>query len=608
MLFQELPKYEGSQPFLYACYCAEDEVLVFPILARMYNEGFRQWASCRGKGKPDFRALQRLSAASSIIMFMSGTALSLIREGDPELISCAKSPCLRAVVHLDNAEPGDIYALSAPERIPYKPGNEAPFWLSIYSLTPLERCRGPWPSEKLLLRDPEFDDISQETLREEYQTIRGLMNVGTPGRMTEKFELPGDNPKTPHPDDEPYAPPPPPSPELLEIFNEIDNQLLVANPLPTPPAASIPPGIFVDSTPPPLSKENTKIDKVNIPSSRHSNGNIIADAARKTHMSKPIPKADGVVIPSPDAPQPFWAEPEKAVPDNSAIGILPGANSNPSPLPRHIPVLPEDLITAPVNHPHRVHRVKSVSIVPVNVKIDSRGKREAHAAVHHSTDANQDGMPTSYSIPSHPRITYHWQGRSARATEPGALSEPDSEPAIDELPVSRQRISWRDARAARRAAKAEKKAAKAESATQSIPEPIASASVSMANHNISAAPVHSEPARNVMKNEDFYPPGSNSVVSNSINMPSAGNIPEQPDTPRKKKQPHTTISKKIPHRKQPEAAETVDPDFEEGIVSQTAPQPEPPPIPFKRRKKKIKGLEDAIDNFAAAEDKAPLGL
>ncbi|MCL2486550.1 MAG: hypothetical protein FWE86_02990, partial [Oscillospiraceae bacterium] len=157
MLFQELTKYEGNQPFLYACYCAEDEVLAFPILARMYNEGFRLWPSCRGKGKGDFRSLQRLSAASSVIMFMSGTALSLIREGDPDMITCAKSPCLRAVVHLDNTEPGDIYAMSAPERIPYKPGNEAPFWLSVYGLTPLERCRGPWPAEKLLLREPEFD-------------------------------------------------------------------------------------------------------------------------------------------------------------------------------------------------------------------------------------------------------------------------------------------------------------------------------------------------------------------------------------------------------------------------------------------------------------------
>ena len=38
MLNRNIPVYEGNQPYIYACYSPEDEMLVLPVLTRMYNE------------------------------------------------------------------------------------------------------------------------------------------------------------------------------------------------------------------------------------------------------------------------------------------------------------------------------------------------------------------------------------------------------------------------------------------------------------------------------------------------------------------------------------------------------------------------------------------
>ena len=186
MLNQVIPPYEGNQPFLYACYCAEDEALAFPILARMYNEGFRLFSAlaCRSdrhskKGDNDFRSVQRLNASSSVILFMSHNMLDRIRRSDPEVITAVKSASLRVVVQLDGSEPsGDIYALSVPDHIEYSHGNDAPFWLYIYSSDALEKCRGPWPEESKRLRMTEsnFEDVSEEALSEEYFQLENILS------------------------------------------------------------------------------------------------------------------------------------------------------------------------------------------------------------------------------------------------------------------------------------------------------------------------------------------------------------------------------------------------------------------------------------------------
>lgn len=201
MLNQVIPPYEGNQPFLYACYCAEDEALAFPILARMYNEGFRLFSAlaCRSdrhskKGDNDFRSIQRLNASSSVILFMSHNMLDRIRRSDPEVITAVKSASLRVVVQLDGSEPsGDIYALSVPDHIEYSHGNDAPFWLYIYSSDALEKCRGPWPEESKRLRMTEsnFEDVSDEALSEEYfqleSIISGKPTTSTPNQNQERY-------------------------------------------------------------------------------------------------------------------------------------------------------------------------------------------------------------------------------------------------------------------------------------------------------------------------------------------------------------------------------------------------------------------------------------
>lgn len=197
MLNQVIPPYEGNQPFLYACYCAEDEALAFPILARMYNEGFRLFSAlaCRSdrhskKGDNDFRSVQRLNASSSVILFMSHNMLDRIRRSDPEVITAVKSASLRVVVQLDGSEPsGDIYALSVPDHIEYSHGNDAPFWLYIYSSDALEKCRGPWPEEskRLRLTESNFEDVSEEALSEEYFQLENILS-GKPTAPSQKQE------------------------------------------------------------------------------------------------------------------------------------------------------------------------------------------------------------------------------------------------------------------------------------------------------------------------------------------------------------------------------------------------------------------------------------
>ena len=186
MLNQVIPPYEGTQPFLYACYCAEDEALAFPILARMYNEGFRLFSAlaCRQdrnstRGDSDFRSVQRLNASSSVILFMSHNMLERIRRSDPEVITAVKSPCLRTIIRLDDSEPsGDIYALSVPDHVEYSHGNDAPFWLYIYSNDSLEKCRGPWPEEsrRLRLTESSYDDVTDEVISEEYQNLENILS------------------------------------------------------------------------------------------------------------------------------------------------------------------------------------------------------------------------------------------------------------------------------------------------------------------------------------------------------------------------------------------------------------------------------------------------
>lgn len=178
MLHQKMPPYEGSQPFLYACYCAEDEHLAFPIIARMYNEGFRIWCVNASGLSSDFRSMQRLGSASFVMMFMSRAMAEQLRYGNNECLAVAKSATLRTVVLLDDYSPSSAsFASSTPDRVIYRTENDAPFWLYAYSADHFERCRGSWPSKKLLLREPRFSDVETDQLYDEYSRLESILGT-----------------------------------------------------------------------------------------------------------------------------------------------------------------------------------------------------------------------------------------------------------------------------------------------------------------------------------------------------------------------------------------------------------------------------------------------
>lgn len=179
MLNRNIPLYEGALPYLYACYSPEDEMLVLPVLARMYNEGFRIWSANLVDRVTDFIAVKHVAASSCVVMFMSHNMLERINSGVPEALAACRSSLLRTVVLLDDASPDNrLFALSAPERVEYYPGNDSVFWLFAYSADYLERCRGPWPEKRLEIREPTFDDVQQEIIAEEYISLEKIIVRG----------------------------------------------------------------------------------------------------------------------------------------------------------------------------------------------------------------------------------------------------------------------------------------------------------------------------------------------------------------------------------------------------------------------------------------------
>lgn len=195
MLHQTIPLYEGNLPFFYACYTEDDETLAFPILARMYNEGFRVWcARAGGVSGSNFRSVQRLSSSACVVLFMSRSMLELIRRGEPEMLAVLKSPLLRIVVSLDECRfDNSLFARSVPDCISYNPGSDAAFWLYTYSSEQLERCRGPWPEKKLALREMTAEELAAQNMDEEYRSLENI--IGSDGSGQQEAEQTEEQPE-----------------------------------------------------------------------------------------------------------------------------------------------------------------------------------------------------------------------------------------------------------------------------------------------------------------------------------------------------------------------------------------------------------------------------
>lgn len=180
MLNRNIPVYEGNLPYMYACYSPEDEMLVLPILTRMYNEGFRFWSACLVEKLSDFIAVRHVSTSACVVMFMSHSMIERINAGIPEVLAACRSSLLRAVVLLDDARPDNrMFPLTAPERLEYQRSNDSAFWLNAYSADYLERCRGPWPEIKLSLQEPTYEDVQEEAIAAEYISLENIISRGS---------------------------------------------------------------------------------------------------------------------------------------------------------------------------------------------------------------------------------------------------------------------------------------------------------------------------------------------------------------------------------------------------------------------------------------------
>lgn len=203
MLNRNIPIYEGNLPYLYACYSPEDEMLVLPILTRMYNEGFRFWSASLVEKVSDFVAVRHVSTSACVVMFMSHSMMERINAGIPEVLAACRSSLLRSVVLLDDANPDNrIFALTSPERVEYRRSNDAGFWLYAYSVDYLERCRGPWPEVKLDIHEPAYEDVQEEAIAAEYISLENIISRG--GTEPEAVA-----PKEQYPNNRGYIPPKP---------------------------------------------------------------------------------------------------------------------------------------------------------------------------------------------------------------------------------------------------------------------------------------------------------------------------------------------------------------------------------------------------------------
>ncbi len=193
MHHQKLPSYDGTQPFIYAAYCKEDENMVYPVLARMYNEGFRVCCAPSTGISSDYYTQQRMASAVGIIIFMSRIMAERLRLGDPEALAAARSPLLRTVVLLDDTDVSDsVFAMSVPDHQQYLPQNDSAFWLYIYSNDHFDACRGKWPRRQLLLRDAAYEDVNAEVVSEEYRRLESIMSVSDAERKPYDPFDPGD--------------------------------------------------------------------------------------------------------------------------------------------------------------------------------------------------------------------------------------------------------------------------------------------------------------------------------------------------------------------------------------------------------------------------------
>lgn len=167
-----VPSYEGNQPFIYVYYAEEDTRLALPVLVRLYNEGLRMWSWNGCETPTEVRASQRISSCAALLIFLSDNLGRDIDRGYFEAMEALRCNKVKYFVRLSDVElPFDWGRSDNNVVIDYARSNEAAFWLSVYDIDVIERCRGVWPSQPLKSGMSVFDSIDSGELSDEYSSI-----------------------------------------------------------------------------------------------------------------------------------------------------------------------------------------------------------------------------------------------------------------------------------------------------------------------------------------------------------------------------------------------------------------------------------------------------
>ncbi len=167
-----IPSYEGNQPYIYVYYAEEDTRLALPVLVRLYNEGLRMWSWNGCPNPTEVRASQRISSCAALLIFLSDNLNRDIDRGYFEAMEALRCNKVKYFVRLSDVElPFDWGRSETNVVIDYARSNEAAFWLSVYDIDVIERCRGAWPSQPLKSGMSVFESIDSSELSDEYSNI-----------------------------------------------------------------------------------------------------------------------------------------------------------------------------------------------------------------------------------------------------------------------------------------------------------------------------------------------------------------------------------------------------------------------------------------------------
>ncbi len=167
-----IPSYEGNQPYIYVYYAEEDTRLALPVLVRLYNEGLRMWSWNGCPNPTEVRASQRISSCAALLIFLSDNLSRDIDRGYFEAMEALRCNKVKYFVRLSDVElPFDWGKSDTNVVIDYARSNEAAFWLSVYDIDVIERCRGAWPSQPLKSGMSVFESIDSGELSDEYSNI-----------------------------------------------------------------------------------------------------------------------------------------------------------------------------------------------------------------------------------------------------------------------------------------------------------------------------------------------------------------------------------------------------------------------------------------------------